>query len=176
MDVFPVMTIAEIEDIIIGQLMDFVVRGGRVPRNLVEEAINLGMILPDVLTEDRQCTAVCKNGQRCKNSKQNGTETCLVHVENPAPRVGTACTVDNCKAFVGKWAPLCYSHAKKQGLIPEPRQTVECAICYVTMYDNNEKILGCKHAFHKKCISQWFGSQATRGVAKSCPMCRQEIL
>jgi hypothetical protein len=175
MDVIPIMTIAEIENIIIGHLMDFVVRGGRVPQNLIEEALAMGVILPDVLLVDRQCVSICKNGQRCKNSKKNGNDTCLVHVENPPPRIGDACAIQGCKSFVGKWAPHCYSHAKKQGLIPEPQQTVECAICYVTMYDTNEKILGCKHAFHKKCISHWFGTQQTQGVARSCPMCRQEM-
>jgi hypothetical protein len=41
----------------------------------------------------------------------------------------------------------------------------ECSICF----DNiilNQKILKCKHSFHKSCIETWINEKGT------CPVCR----
>ena len=41
-----------------------------------------------------------------------------------------------------------------------------CAICLESSYKNVVQFKKC-HAFHRKCITQWFGAN------KSCPVCRQ---
>ena len=43
----------------------------------------------------------------------------------------------------------------------------ECSICCEDIIDD-QKILKCKHAFHKKCIKEWFNYQ------RNCPYCRSK--
>jgi len=46
---------------------------------------------------------------------------------------------------------------------------MECTICLERLLYKHKKILGCKHGFHKICITNLY--QQTQGVAK-CPLCR----
>jgi hypothetical protein len=143
---------------------------GVLPRNIAELIEEAGVAIPDFMV-DAVCEAHCKNGKRCRNAKSMGLDTCLIHSETPILRTGTACAEPGCKAFVKQWAPLCYSHAKKAGLVQTPEVTGECPICYSEMSTANERSLHCGHAFHAKCVGAWFSNKAD----KTCPMCRVVI-
>jgi hypothetical protein len=48
----------------------------------------------------------------------------------------------------------------------------ECPICLESLNKGEyEKVLECKHAFHKKCIDRWFKKDND-----FCPMCRLKII
>jgi hypothetical protein len=48
----------------------------------------------------------------------------------------------------------------------------ECAICASALDDpNTRSFLPCGHAFHVKCVGEWFGMGKT-----TCPYCRQETI
>ena len=67
---------------------------------------------------------------------------------------------DPCR-FLAKHENLCGIHHRSS------TATAECSICMCTVPRRRCRLLGCKHAFHKRCIRKWFG----RG-ALTCPMCR----
>lgn len=46
---------------------------------------------------------------------------------------------------------------------------MECSICYEEMRAGSRHVLGCKHTFHKACLSTWLRT------AHTCPMCRAII-
>ena len=46
------------------------------------------------------------------------------------------------------------------------QKAAECCICLGKKCDS---ILPCMHAFHKKCITEWFDRHG------SCPICRKEV-
>lgn len=166
-------TIGELEEIIINHLIDIVSRGERIPSDILEEALEMGLELPDFLTNNaNRCTATCKSGKRCESTTVLGSETCRRHEPNRPPRTGQKCEIEECKSFVGKWAPLCFVHAKQRGLIPPPVEKGECPICYSNVNSNNEMVLKCDHTFHKKCLVSWFGAQRTKGLETTCPVCR----
>jgi len=48
----------------------------------------------------------------------------------------------------------------------------ECPICLETLNKGEyEKVLQCKHTFHKKCIDRWFKKDND-----FCPMCRLKVI
>ena len=48
----------------------------------------------------------------------------------------------------------------------------ECPICLESLNKGEyEKVLECKHTFHKKCIDRWFKKDND-----FCPMCRLKII
>ncbi|CAL9118684.1 unnamed protein product [Musa textilis] len=52
------------------------------------------------------------------------------------------------------------------------KQGVECAVCLGELSEGEEVrlLLGCKHAFHLRCIDMWFFSHST------CPLCRSPVV
>ncbi|URE11231.1 RING-H2 finger protein [Musa troglodytarum] len=52
------------------------------------------------------------------------------------------------------------------------KQGVECAVCLGELSEGEEVrlLLGCKHAFHRRCIDMWFFSHST------CPLCRSPVV
>lgn len=159
-------TIAELELELIGLLAGFQMSGGVIPIDIMREVVRLDVILPEFL--DRKCAATCKNGNRCKYIKVEGRPTCRIHETDGVIRTGVFCTETGCRSFVKKYAPLCFTHAKRAGLVPEPVATGECSICYSDMNVVNDRTLKCNHVYHKKCIATWFG----KNIEKTCPMCR----
>ena len=159
-------TIAELEMELIGLLTGYHMSGGIVPPDILRELSRLEVIIPVLLNPT--CNAVCRNGNLCKSRLVGGRDKCRLHDPDGVVRTGTFCTESGCGSFVKKYAPLCFSHAKRSGLIPEPTLTGECSICYSDMTDSNDRTLECGHVFHKKCIGTWFGQK----VEKTCPMCR----
>lgn len=45
----------------------------------------------------------------------------------------------------------------------------DCPICYEAIDAGCEKVLKCKHVFHKECIEKWLSTKST------CPICRKPI-
>jgi hypothetical protein len=52
---------------------------------------------------------------------------------------------------------------------------VQCTICLcdVEAGETLRELYGCKHAFHQKCIDQWF--LGTPLFSLSCPLCRGNL-
>jgi len=46
----------------------------------------------------------------------------------------------------------------------------ECSICLQNISKRSEKVLGCGHSFHTKCIKRWCER------TPCCPICRADIL
>ncbi|XP_010241648.1 PREDICTED: RING-H2 finger protein ATL3-like [Nelumbo nucifera] len=63
---------------------------------------------------------------------------------------------------------LTYSSKQSGSFLPD--QT-ECAICLVQLEEGDivRWLPNCRHAFHLRCIDQWFASHA------NCPLCRSPI-
>ena len=60
--------------------------------------------------------------------------------------------------------------------IPQVNQVEEqvtCSICTENIEHPCE--LRCKHAYHGKCIDQWFSSLERQGMSPTCPNCRSNI-
>ncbi|ONM34788.1 RING-H2 finger protein ATL43 [Zea mays] len=46
----------------------------------------------------------------------------------------------------------------------------ECSICLVALRESEAvELSACAHAFHRHCISEWFGRKST------CPLCRDDV-
>lgn len=167
-------TIAEAEERVLTALVQLWEVGAWVPREIIEEALALELDVPTYMVPPprRVCQGRCKSGKTCTNTARSDSNFCGIHAEEPTPRGGTLCSVEGCKSFVGKWRPLCFSHAKKEGLVPEPKKVGECSICYNEITEASVRVIGCKHLFHTKCINTWFSQQAAKGNQKTCPLCR----
>jgi hypothetical protein len=174
----PPMTVADMEARVIQSMITAVSMGIVLTDEIVMEALRLDLDLPEELFTNRPalCNATCASGKTCTNRVQPGQERCGIHAEQRAQRDGTLCNSPGCKSFAKKWAPLCFSHAKKAGLVPPSEETGECSICYGTLTTTNQKVLGCGHPFHKSCSAAWFRNQTTKGIDKSCPLCRSTTI
>ena len=52
----------------------------------------------------------------------------------------------------------------------------ECPICFDEITSATGKVtIACDHAFHFRCIANWFDSQNTQVLPESCPCCRREV-
>ena len=52
----------------------------------------------------------------------------------------------------------------------------ECPICFDEITSATGKVtIACDHAFHFRCIANWFDSQNTKDLPESCPCCRREV-
>lgn len=53
----------------------------------------------------------------------------------------------------------------------------ECIVCFEDLDMQEVQILQCepekKHAFHKKCLDEWWKTEKAKGNQQSCPMCRR---
>jgi len=136
--------------------------------------------------ERPQCPAILRNGARCSKKCGCGIRLCTVHHRMKEDRTerrvcsektlkGTPC---KCKAYMS--LSMCFSHAKKAGVLPEV--PTECPICSCDMTTANRVKTTCGHYFCQGCIDHW---AETKGKAKntggrdvyevSCPLCRKKV-
>ena len=67
-----------------------------------------------------------------------------------------------------------YHSKKKKRLMIQQNFDIEeeCPICLEQLHKGEyQKVLDCKHCFHKKCIDRWFKKDND-----FCPMCRLKVI
>ena len=59
-----------------------------------------------------------------------------------------------------------------EGPIEDPMRGVQCSVCLAEFRRRQHVLIikGCQHAFHKKCLTEWFKTNST------CPLCRKDVL
>jgi hypothetical protein len=121
-----------------------------------------------------QCPTITKKGKQCTNRCAVNHEACTVHssmryVASGEARCPAMIAGEQCKCKKFRHFPMCWSHAKKAGLLPPP--PAECSICYSELSDDRVKT-SCEHYFHGACFASWKQSRITSLRAVTCPMCR----
>lgn len=125
-----------------------------------------------------RCSAMHRNGTQCKHmclASEGGI--CRVHIKAQAAKAAkvkctkTTAKGDPCKCSAFKGLNVCWSHAKKDGLIT-PSAT-ECSICYEETTNDTRKKTPCGHVFHKACLGTWVERHSAR--RPPCPMCRKPL-
>jgi len=53
--------------------------------------------------------------------------------------------------------------------LPADASPSNCAICQDSITTNGVRLVSCRHAYHRGCISNWFG------MSVRCPVCRHDI-
>lgn len=125
-----------------------------------------------------RCSVLCRNGAQCKHmclASEGGM--CRIHIKAQTVQAtkvkctqttakGTPC---KCSAFKG--LNMCWSHAKKEGLITA--SPTECSICYEETTTETRKKTPCGHVYHKACLGTWVDRHTAR--RPPCPMCRKPL-
>jgi hypothetical protein len=125
--------------------------------------------IPPPVTKIR-CSALLRNGTQCRHlclASQGGM--CSLHLKTKCTKTTTKGTPCKCSAFKG--LNMCWSHAKKEGIV-EPVPT-ECSICFEETTSATRKKTSCGHVFHKDCLGTWIDRHADR--RPPCPMCRKPL-
>ena len=124
-----------------------------------------------------RCSAMHRNGTQCKHMCLVSEGMCRVHIKAQAAKAAkvkctkTTAKGDPCKCSAFKGFNMCWSHAKKEGLItPSP---TECSICYEETTNETRKKTSCGHVFHKACLGTWVERHPAR--RPPCPMCRKPL-
>ena len=176
------------------ELFNFVLHmranGVRVPPNIYYMLESIGIHLNQrewLLRPERpKCGAICRNGNPCTNAKCFGMETCAMHIPNrqrEPPVFKQVCpkltaSGEPCKCGVYKDYDMCWSHAKKEGVLPPASERpTECPICYEKMLAKDRVRTKCNHYFHRECMNNWVKQRVPGNPARpcvDCPMCRQK--
>ena len=162
---------------------------GRIPVTIRGQLARYGIHLRADFFEPRprrpRCTATVRSGHQCTRACHGDFAMCRMHHTQQSRPVRQTCsettkkgTPCKCKAY--KSLSICFSHAKKAGILPEVPS--ECPICSCELTNENRTKTVCGHHFCTGCLSHWASSkgsprrQGKRFVNQvSCPMCRKSI-
>ena len=129
------------------------VNGIRLRRILIQVINRLNEISDDEATID---TAQILDDSDYEPSEAEMGELEIVELEEPISDSLTTKELDS----------LGYSVTKKAN-----HNVNECSICLDNIsFRQHVRTLGCNHAFHKKCIDNWFKRD------RRCPICRSEVV